>query len=152
VRIGEESLELCGGTHVHRAGDIGLFKIVSEASVAQGVRRVEAVTGAGALSYLRRLEGELSETGARLKVAPLEVSTRVEKLQDEVRALEREVSALKAKLAAGGARDLLSEVQEVGGIRLLAASTEVDDMKALRDTGDALRERLGSGVLLLAGV
>jgi alanyl-tRNA synthetase len=95
---------------------------------------------------------ELSDAGARLKVAPLEVSTRVEKLQEELRALEREVGALKAKLAAGGARDLLSEVQDVGGIRLLAVSTEVDDMKALRDTGDALRERLGSGVLLLAGV
>jgi alanyl-tRNA synthetase len=152
VRIGNESLEFCGGTHVHRAGDIGLFKIVSEASVAQGVRRLEAVTGAGALAYLRRVEGELSEAGARLKVAPLEVSTRVEKLQDELRQLEREVGALKAKLAAGGARDLLSEVQDVGGIRLLAVSTEVDDIKTLRDTGDALRERLGSGVLLLAGV
>jgi alanyl-tRNA synthetase len=152
VRIGGESLEFCGGTHVHRAGDIGLFKIVSEASVAQGVRRVEAVTGAGALAYLRRVEGELGEVSTRLKVAPLEVATRVEKLQDELRSLEREVGALKAKLAAGGARDLLSEVQDVGGIRLLAVSTEVDDMKALRDTGDALRERLGSGVLLLAGV
>ena len=152
VRIGSESLEFCGGTHVHRAGDIGLFKIVSEASVAQGVRRLEAVTGAGALAYLRRVEGELSEAGARLKVAPLEVATRVEKLQDELRQLDREVSALKATLAAGGARDLLSEVQDVGGIRLLAVSTEVDDAKALRDTGDALRDRLGSGVLLLAGV
>jgi alanyl-tRNA synthetase len=152
VRIGNESLEFCGGTHVHRAGDIGLFKIVSESSVAQGVRRVEAVTGAGALGYLRRVEGELGEVGARLKVAPFEVSTRVEKLQEELRQLEREVGALKAKLAAGGARDLLSEVQDIGGIKFLAVTTEVDDVKALRDTGDALRQRLGSGVLLLAGV
>jgi len=152
VRIGNESLEFCGGTHVHRAGDIGLFKIVNESGVAQGVRRIEAVTGAGALGYLRRVEGELEQAGARLKVAPLEVSTRVEKLQDELRQLEREVSSLKAKLAAGGARDLMSGVEDIGGIKFLAVTTEVDDIKALRDTGDALRERLGSGVLLLAGV
>jgi alanyl-tRNA synthetase len=152
VRIGNESLEFCGGTHVHRAGDIGLFKIVGESSVAQGVRRIEAVTGAGALGYLRRVEGELEQAGARLKVAPLEVSSRVEKLQDELRQLEREVSQLKAKLAAGGARDLMSEVETIAGIRFLGVTTEVDDIKALRDTGDALRERLGSGVLLLAGV
>ncbi|WP_428264077.1 alanine--tRNA ligase [Haliangium sp.] len=152
VTIGNESLEFCGGTHVRRAGDIGLFKIVSEASVAQGVRRVEAVTGVGALDYLRRLEGELGEVGSRLKVAPLEVVGRVEKLQDELRALEREVSGLKAKLAAGGSRDLMSEVQEIAGVKVLAVSTEVDDAKTLRETGDSLRDRLGSGVLVLAGV
>ncbi len=152
VTIGTSSLELCGGTHVRRAGDIGLFKIVGESSVAQGVRRIEAVTGEGASSYLRQLESELGRAGAKLKVAPLEVSDRVEKLQAEMRDLEREVGKLKAKLAAGGARDLMSEVREIGGIKVLAVSTEVDDAKTLRETGDSLRDRLGSGVLLLAGI
>ncbi|ACY14492.1 alanine--tRNA ligase [Haliangium ochraceum] len=152
VGIGSESLEFCGGTHVHRAGDIGLFKIVSESSVAQGVRRIEAVTGAGALEYVRRVEGELSAVGGRLKVAPLEVAGRVDKLQEELRAREREVAELKAKLAAGGSRDLMSEVEEIAGVKVLAVATEVDDAKTLRTTGDTLRDRLGSGVLLLCGV
>jgi alanyl-tRNA synthetase len=152
VRIGDESLEFCGGTHVRRAGDIGMFKIVGESSVAQGVRRLEAVTGEGALDYMRRVESELFGVGEKLKVAPLEAGERISKLQNELRALEREVAQLKARLAAGGARDLLSEAQDIGGVKVLATATEVADMKTLRDTGDALRDRLGSGVLLLAGV
>jgi alanyl-tRNA synthetase len=152
VRIGGESLEFCGGTHVHRSGDIGLFKILSESGIAQGVRRIEAVTGEGALEYVRRLEGELGKVGAQLKVAPLEVAGRVEKLSAEVRQLERDIAALKAKLAAGGSRDLLSEVADVGGIKLLVTSTEMDDARALRETGDNLKSRIGSGVILLAGV
>ncbi|MEM9489686.1 MAG: alanine--tRNA ligase, partial [Myxococcota bacterium] len=152
VHIGGDSLEFCGGTHVRRAGDIGLFKIIGESSVAQGVRRVEAVTGVGALDYVRRLEGELSRAGGQLKVAPMEVGERVAKLQGELRSLEREVAKLKTKLAAGGSRDLMSEVVEIGGIKVLAVSTEVADGKALRETGDQLRDRLGSGVLLLVGI
>jgi len=152
VRIGGESLEFCGGTHVHRSGDIGFFKILSESGIAQGVRRIEAVTGEGALDYVRRLEGELGRAGAQLKVAPLEVASRVEKLTGDARLLEREVAALKSKLAAGGARDLFSEVAEVGGIKMLVTSTEVDDARALRETGDNLRNRIGSGVIVLAGV
>lgn len=152
VRIGQESLEFCGGTHVRRAGDIGLFKIVSESSVAQGVRRVEAVTGEGALTYVRRMESTLSQVGAQLKVAPFDTHERVVKLQGEIRSLEREIAALKGKLAAGGSRDLMSEMQEIDGIKVLATATEVADMKTLRETGDMLRDRLGSGVLFLAGV
>ncbi|HKE14609.1 MAG TPA: alanine--tRNA ligase, partial [Kofleriaceae bacterium] len=152
VRIGGESLEFCGGTHVRRAGDIGLFKIVSESGIAQGVRRIEAVTGAGALAYLRRLEGELGRAGAQLKVAPLEVASRVERLSAEARQLERDIAALKAKLASGGARDLMSEVAEVGGVKVLVTSTEVDDARALRETGDNLKNRIGSGVIVLAGI
>jgi alanyl-tRNA synthetase len=152
VRIGGESLEFCGGTHVARSGDIGQFKILSEVGVAQGVRRIEAVTGVGALLYVRRLEEELGRAGAQLKVGPLEVAGRVEKLQNETRALERELGRLKTKLAAGGARDLLSDVIEVNGVKVLAAATDVADARALRETGDSLRNRLGSGVLVLAGV
>jgi alanyl-tRNA synthetase len=152
VTIGSESLEFCGGTHVRRSGDIGLFKILSEAGVAQGVRRVEAVTGEGALAYVRRLEDELARAGDRLKAAPFEVAARVERLAGDAKALEKEVERLKGKLAAGGgARDLLREVVEVKGVKLLAAAVEVDDAKVLRDTCDQLRDKLGSGVVVLAG-
>jgi alanyl-tRNA synthetase len=152
VSIGGESIEFCGGTHVRRAGDIGLFKIVGEAGVAQGVRRVEAVTGAGALDYLRRLEDELARTGDRLKAAPFEVAQRVDKLLADQKALDREIDKLKQRLASGGgARDLLSDVVMIKGIKVLAASVEVDDAKVLRDTGDQLRDKLGSGVVVLAG-
>jgi alanyl-tRNA synthetase len=152
VSIGGESIEFCGGTHVRRAGDIGLFKLVGEAGVAQGVRRIEAVTGAGALDYLRRLEDELARTGERLKAAPFEVAQRVDRLLAEQKALDRELDKLKQRLASGGgARDLLSDVVTIKGIKVLAASVEVDDAKVLRDTGDQLRDKLGSGVVVLAG-
>jgi alanyl-tRNA synthetase len=152
VSIGGESIEFCGGTHVRRAGDIGLFKILSEAGVAQGVRRIEAVTGAGALDYLRRLEDELARTGERLKAAPFEVAQRVDKLIAEQKALDREIEKLKQRLASGGgARDLMADVVTIKGIKVLAASVEVDDAKVLRDTGDQLRDKIGSGVIVLAG-
>jgi alanyl-tRNA synthetase len=153
VKIGGESLELCGGTHVRRAGDIGLFKILSESGVAQGVRRIEAVTGAGALDDLRRVEAELVRTGERLKTPPFEVATRVDKALGEIKALEKEIERLKGRLASGGgSRDLLSEAVTVKGVQVVAVKTEIDDAKVLRDTGDQLKDRLGSGVLVLAGV
>ncbi len=152
VSIGGESIEFCGGTHVRRAGDIGLFKIIAEAGVAQGVRRIEAVTGAGALEYLRRLEDELVRTGDRLKAGPFEVAQRVDKLLAEQKTLDRELDKLKQRLASGGgARDLLADVVTIKGIKVLAASVEVDDAKVLRETGDQLRDKLGSGVIVLAG-
>ncbi|MDX2087459.1 MAG: alanine--tRNA ligase [Kofleriaceae bacterium] len=152
VSIGRESIEFCGGTHVRRAGDIGMMKIVSEAGVAQGVRRIEAVTGAGALDYLRKLEDELSKTGARLKAQPFEVAERVDKLIADSKQLDREIEKLKQKIASGGGgRDLISEAVTVKGIKVLAAAIEVDDAKVLRDTGDQLRDKLGSGFIVLAG-
>jgi alanyl-tRNA synthetase len=152
VAIGGESLEFCGGTHVRRAGDIGLFKILSEAGVAQGVRRIEAVTGAGALDYLRRLEDELLRAGDRLKASPFEIASRVDKVLEERKALDREIEKLKQRIASGGGgRDLMSEAVTIKGIRVLAAAVEVDDAKVLRDTGDQLRDKLGSGVIVLAG-
>ncbi|MBE7454782.1 MAG: alanine--tRNA ligase [Kofleriaceae bacterium] len=153
VRIGRASLELCGGTHVRRAGDIGLFKIVGELGVAQGVRRIEAVTGAGALDHLRRMEDELGRAGERLKAPMFEVAEKVERTLAAQRALEKELDKLKQRLASGaGGRDLLAEVVEVAGIKVLAAATEVDDARVLRETGDQLRDKLGSGVVVLAGV
>ncbi len=153
VRIGGESLEFCGGTHVRRAGDIGMFKILSEGGVAQGVRRIEAVTGVGALAYLRRLEDDTARLADKLKVAPAEVGVRVDKVLAEAKALAREVADLKGKLAAGGGgRDLLAETVEIKGVKVLAIAIDVDDAKVLRETGDKLRDQLGAGVLLLAGV
>jgi alanyl-tRNA synthetase len=129
-----------------------MFKIISEAGIAQGVRRIEAVTGAGALDYLRRLEDELVRTGDRLKAQPFEVSARVDKLLAEQRALDREIEKLKQRLASGGGgRDLLAETVTIKGIKVLAAAVDVDDAKVLRDTGDQLRDKLGSGVVVLAG-
>ncbi len=152
VSIGGESIEFCGGTHVRRAGDIGLFKILGEQGIAQGVRRIEAVTGAGALDYLRKLEDELMRTGDRLKVQPFEVAQRVDKLVADQKVLDREIGQLKQRLASGGGgRDLLSEAVMIKGIMVLAAALDVDDAKVLRDTGDQLRDKLGSGVVILAG-
>ncbi len=152
VSIGGESLEFCGGTHVRRAGDIGLMKILSEAGVAQGVRRIEAVTGAGALDYLRKLEDELGKTGERLKAPPFEVAQRVDKLLADHKVLDREIAKLKQRIASGGGgRDLLSEAVVIKGIKVLAVAIDVDDAKVLRDTGDQLRDKLGSGVIVLAG-
>jgi alanyl-tRNA synthetase len=153
VRIGGDSLEFCGGTHVRRAGDIGLFKIVSEAGVAQGVRRIEAVTGIGALDYLRRLEAELGRVGERLKAPMFEVTDKLDKTLAAAKALGKELDKLKAHLAGGGGgRDLLSEVVDVDGVKVLAVAIDADDAKVLRETGDKLRDKLGSGVLVLAGV
>jgi alanyl-tRNA synthetase len=155
VRIGGESLEFCGGTHVRRAGDIGLFKIVSEAGIAQGVRRIEAVTGAGALAYVQRLESDLARTAGLLRRSPQEVPAAVDKLLVELRAREKEIAELKRKLAIGGggsSRDIMGDVREIAGVRVLATKTDIADPKALRELGDQLRDKLKSGVLVLAGV
>jgi alanyl-tRNA synthetase len=153
VRIGGESLEFCGGTHVRRAGDIGLFKIVSEGGIAQGVRRIEAVTGAGALAWVQRLEHDLAKTASLLRRTPAEVPAAVDKLLGELRAREKEIADLQRKLATGGAgRDILAGVQEIDGVRVLATRSDIADPRALRDVGDALRDKLKSGVLVLLGV
>ncbi|MGZ3441593.1 MAG: DHHA1 domain-containing protein, partial [Polyangia bacterium] len=153
MRIGSKSVELCGGTHVRRAGDIGLFKITAEIGVAQGVRRIEAVTGAGALDWVRKIEGELGRVAGVVRASPLEAALRVEKLQDELKAQRREIEDLKRKMAMGsGGRDLLSSVREVGGIKVLSTRADVGDPKALREVADQLRDKLKSGVVVLGGV
>jgi alanyl-tRNA synthetase len=152
VRIGNDSLEFCGGTHVRRAGDIGMFKILGEQGIAQGVRRIEAATGAGALEYVRKLEAELARAAERLKGGPFEVAARVEKLEASARAKDKEIAELKKKAAGGGGRDLMSDVKDVGGVKVLAAKVEGADGKTLRVVGDELRDKLGSGILVLAGV
>ena len=140
-----ESKEFCGGTHVARTGDIAFFLITEEAGVAQGVRRIEAVTGAGALGFVRRLEGELGETGKLLRAGSFEVAARVAKLQAEQREQQKEIENLRRKLASGGGRDLASEARDVGGVRVLATRVDVADAKALREVADQLRDKLRLG-------
>jgi alanyl-tRNA synthetase len=147
-----DSKEFCGGTHVARTGDIAFFKITEETGVAQGVRRIEAVTGAGAAGYVRRMEDELLESGRLLRADEFEVAARIGKLQSELREQEKEIEKLRRKLASGGGRDLASEARDIGGVRVLATRADVADPKALREVADQLRAKLGSAVIVLAGV
>ncbi|MFO7285225.1 MAG: alanine--tRNA ligase [Gammaproteobacteria bacterium] len=150
LRFGDFSMELCGGTHVSRTGDIGLFKIVSESGVAAGIRRIEAVTGQGALDLVAANERALKNVAALVRGGRDEVVDKVQQLIERSRALERELQQLKAKLASGaGGRDLLDEAVDVGGIKLIAARIDGVDNKALRDTVDRLKDRLGSGIVVL---
>ncbi|HEX6992826.1 MAG TPA: alanine--tRNA ligase [Gammaproteobacteria bacterium] len=150
LRLGDFSTELCGGTHVGRSGDIGLFKIVSESGVAAGVRRIEAVTGQGALDFVAANERLLKGVAGLVRGGRDEVVDKVGQLIERNRALEREVQKLKAQLASGGAgRDLVDEATEIGGIKVLVARIDGVDNQALRDTVDRLKDRLGSGVVVL---
>jgi alanyl-tRNA synthetase len=153
LHIGSESVELCGGTHVRRTGDIGLFKIIQELGIAQGVRRIEAQTGAGALAYVRKLEAELDGAAAKMKSAPFEVALKLEKVLDDHKALRRELEDVKRKLAmGGGGSDLMSKVRDVGGNKVIAARVDVGDPKSQREVADQTRDKLGSGVVVLGGV
>jgi len=147
-----ESKEFCGGTHVSRTGDIAFFKITEETGIAQGVRRMEAVTGEGALGYVRKMEAELATAGELLRAGTFEVGSKVAKLQADLREREKEIEKLRRKLASGGGRDLVSEAKDVGGVRVLATRADVADPKALREVADQLRDKLRSGVVVLAGV
>jgi len=146
------SRELCGGTHVQRSGDIGLFKIVAEAGVAAGIRRVEAVTGHNALAYLQQLEATLGGVAGALKVTPAEVPARVSAALDQVRALEKELSTLKGKLASSQGDELLAQAVNVKGVQVLAAVLAGADAKALRETMDKLKDKLKSAVIVLAAL
>jgi alanyl-tRNA synthetase len=152
MRIGRRSMELCGGTHVRRAGDIGLFKITQELGIAQGVRRLEAVTGAGAVDYVRKLEDELARAAERTRSPLFQVAAQVERLQKDLKERERKIDELQRKLASGGGRDLLSQAREVNGVKVLATRTDVGDPKALREVADQLRDKIKSGIVVLGGV
>jgi alanyl-tRNA synthetase len=151
VKMGEESMELCGGTHVARTGDIGLLKIVHESAIAAGVRRIEAVTGKEALAYVRKLEEGLSGAAGLFKTGLFEVYDRAEKLLKHTKELEKEIETLKGKLAAKDSGDLINQARRVGDINVLAAEVSITDVKTLRDFGDKLRDKIGSGIILLGG-
>jgi alanyl-tRNA synthetase len=144
------SRELCGGTHVQRSGDIGLFKIVAEGGIAAGVRRVEAVTGDNALAYVQQLEQTMGEVAGALKATPAEASGRVGAMVEHVRALEKEIAALKGRLASAQGDELLAQAVDVGGIKVLAAMLQGADAKALRETMDKLKDKLKSAAIVLA--
>ncbi|HEX7640180.1 MAG TPA: alanine--tRNA ligase [Burkholderiaceae bacterium] len=146
------SKELCGGTHVERTGDIGLFKIVAESGVAAGIRRVEAVTGANALAYLQSLEHTVDEVAGALKATPDEVPARLASVLEHVRALEKEVEKLKGKLASAQGDELLSQAVDVKGLKVLAARLDGADAKTLRETMDKLKDKLKSAAIVLAAV
>jgi alanyl-tRNA synthetase len=146
------SRELCGGVHVHRTGDIGLFKVVAESGVAAGVRRIEAVTGGNALAYLQSLEATVSKAAGSLKASPAELNSRIAQVLDQVKSLEKEMAALKGKLASSQGDELMTQAAEVKGVKVLAALLPGADAKTLRDTMDKLKDKLKTAVIVLAAV
>jgi len=152
LSIGEFSTELCGGTHVSRSGDIGLFKIVSEGGVAAGVRRIEAVTGEAAFDHVADTEGRLRDVAGLLRGSREDVEEKVRQLIERARRLEKEVAQLKDRLATGRGKDLADEAQAVGSLRVVATSLEGADAAALRNAVDQLKGKLGSAVIVLGAV
>jgi alanyl-tRNA synthetase len=150
LSLGEYSQELCGGTHVHRTGEIGIFKLLSESGVAAGVRRIEALTGTGALDYLRSQERELKEAAQLLKARPGDVASKLEKLIGGQRALEREIEALRRRLATAGTTGG-PEITEVKGIKVVAFRADGVDHKGLREMGDGIKDKIASGIVLVGG-
>ena len=146
------SRELCGGTHVQRTGDIGLFKVVAESGVAAGVRRIEAVTGANALAYLQDLEATVHQAAGTLKAPAAELQGRITQVLDQVKTLEKEVAALKGKLASSQGDELMGQAVDVKGIKVLAALLDGADAKTLRDTMDKLKDKLKTAAIVLAAV
>jgi alanyl-tRNA synthetase len=152
LHMGEFSIELCGGTHVQRLGDIGLFKIISESGVASGIRRIEAVTGEGAVDYVENLQNRLGQVAELVKADVVNVDEKVQQLVSKARRLEKEVEQLKTKLAGSQGSDLMNQAIEIEGIKVLAARLEGADSKTLRDTVDQLKNKLKTAVVLLSAV
>ncbi len=150
LAMGDFSTELCGGTHVKRTGDIGLFKIVSEGGVAAGIRRVEAMTGEGALAWVQAQEEQLNDAAAALKAPPAELTARIGQILENVKALERELAKLKSKMAASQGDELAAQAVDVKGAKVLAATLEGADAKTLRETLDKLKDKLKSAAIVLA--
>ena len=146
------SRELCGGTHVQRTGDIGLFKVVGEGGVAAGVRRIEAVTGANALAYLQQLEDTVDQAAGVLKAPTAELNARIGQTLEHIKALEKEVAALKGKLASSQGDELVGQAVDVKGLKVLAAQLDGADAKTLRDTMDKLKDKLKTAAIVLAAV
>jgi len=152
LRIGDFSMELCGGTHVNRAGDIGLFKIVSESGVASGVRRIEAITGEKAIEYMEHREALIREAAGQLRGSAEEVPEKVREVLERLRHAEREARALKDKLASGSGADLAAGAVDVQGVKVVAARLDGADSGALRNAVDQLKSKLGSAIIVLGSV
>ncbi|MBU2677650.1 MAG: alanine--tRNA ligase [Gammaproteobacteria bacterium] len=152
LRLGDFSVELCGGTHVERTGDIGVFKIVSEGGVASGVRRIEAVTGSGAIEWINANQRALNALAGLLRSQPEQVAQKVEQLLKRTKDLEKELAAAKQALATGQASDRTDQVQEIAGIKVLATRMDGADAKTLRDAVDRFKDKLGNAVVVLGSV
>lgn len=150
VSMGDFSKELCGGTHVSNTGNITTFKIVSEAGVAAGVRRIEALTGDGVFAYYKDMEKKLAEAAKAAKATPANLIEKIGHMLSDIKELQSEVESLKSKAAKDALGDVMNQVEEVNGVKLLAASVEDVDMNGLRDLGDQLKEKLGEGVVVIA--
>jgi len=149
VSVPDFSIELCGGTHTKATGEIGLFKIAHETGIAAGIRRIEALTGPGAFQHLKQEEEVLHESADRLKTKPLDVPEKVDRLFDSTRALEREVQQLRARLGAGIAEELLKKAKDVSGVTVVIGRADGFDQRALRELADRLKDKIGSGVIVL---
>ena len=149
VSMGDFSRELCGGTHVKHTGEIGYFKILSESGVAAGVRRIEALTGANVMAYYQAMEENFNKAAAAAKATPAALTEKIQHMQAELKALNAENESLKAKMAQSALGDVLDQVVEVKGTKLLATSVDGVDMNGLRDLGDQLKDKLGEGVVVL---
>jgi alanyl-tRNA synthetase len=152
LRFGDLSTELCGGTHVQRVGEIGQFKIVSESAIGSGVRRVMAVAGQAAVDYIQNMESQLQEISQTLKVSPDVAPARLNQVLDKNQQLEKDLAAMKSSLASAGSDSLLDRVEEVAGVKLLSARMDDIDASDLRDSVDHLKDRMGSGIVVLASV
>lgn len=152
VKMGDFSTELCGGTHVGHTGEIRSFKILSEAGIAAGVRRIEALTGDGLTAYYQKAESELHQAAKAAKTTPAELKARIEAMMEEIRALHSENEKLKSRLAKESLGDVMKQVREIGGVKVLAAKVGDVDMNGLRELGDQLKDKLGEGVIVLASV
>jgi len=149
VKIGDYSLELCGGTHVAATGEISLFKIINETGIAAGVRRIEVVTGKEAVAYVNRQEEVLNQIAATLKTTPDNLLERVDKLQNEIKGLENEVASLKDRLASSQADELVSSQEEINGVNVVLEKVEGMDADGLRTMGDNIKQNLDSGIIIL---
>jgi len=152
LRVGDFSMELCGGTHVARAGDIGFFKIISEGGVAAGVRRIEAITGAGALAYVEQTEQLIREMSGLVRGSREELADKVRDALERIRQLEKENRSLKDKLASGQGSDLASGAVDIQGVKVVATKVDGADAGALRNAVDQLKSKLKSAVVVLASV
>ena len=152
VKMGDFSTELCGGTHVGNTGTIHAFKIVSEAGIAAGVRRIEALTGEGLMAYYHKTEEELHEAAHAAKTTPADLKSKIEAMMAEIKALQAENDKLKSKLAKESLGDVMDQVKEIHGVKVLAAKVSDADMNGLRSLGDQLKEKLGEGLIVLASV
>jgi alanyl-tRNA synthetase len=152
VKMGDFSTELCGGTHVSNTSSISSFKILSEAGIAAGVRRIEALTSDGLIAHYETLEKELHEAAAAAKATPNALTAKIEAMMEEIKSLHSENEKLKSKLAKEAMGDVLDQVKEVNGVKVLAVQADGVDMNGLRNLGDQLKEKIGDGVIVIASV